>query len=547
MAKPTIYTQEMIEKYTKVGYWEPTTTSDYWEINARQYPDREALVDARVRLTWAQAKVWIDRLALGLLEMGFRRDQVLVIQLANCAELVLLRVACERAGLLCLPVLRTFRHTEMEHVLGYTEAAGVVIPWKYRGFDYYAMVQELKPNLAALKHIFVVGDDVPPGTVSLRRMLENPLEKKYPPDYLEGKKYSALEYSLIGLTTGTTGAPKFVESPICARICDKILFEALKAKSGDTVGALSPAAQGPNAAMYYFGPQAGLRAVLLDHWSVEEGLELIQKERITIPCVVPTQLAEIAAYPHLGKYDLSSVRTFYCTGAALPYAVSVDIEAKLGKPIAQTYGSVDFGPISMVFMDDPREVRLLTVGRPYYGNEIKLVDGSGQGVGQDQVGEIVVRGPTGASGFFKDPEATARTWTKDGWFRTGDLGKWDKQGYLTIAGREKDMIIRGGQNIYPQEVENLLLAHPGVADAAIVSIPDAIMGERACACLVPKPDQTIAFEEMVSFLKTKKIAAYKLPEKLVLLDSLPYVGGLKLDRKSLRASIIERLKAQGEI
>src|SRR3989304_5834806 len=151
MAKASLYTQEMIDKYTRAGYWKNITVSDIWERNARQYPHKEAIVDSRNRLTWAQAKIWIDRLALGLLELGLKRDDVVVIQLPPCVEAILLRLACERAGLLYLPVLRTLRHTEMAHVLGFTEARAIVMPWKYRDFDHLDMVKELKPNLPHLK------------------------------------------------------------------------------------------------------------------------------------------------------------------------------------------------------------------------------------------------------------------------------------------------------------------------------------------------------------------------------------------------------------
>ncbi len=187
------------------------------------------------------------------------------------------------------------------------------------------------------------------------------------------------------------------------------------------------------------------------------------------------------------------------------------------------------------------------MGQPISGNEIKLVDAEGNEVDQGEIGEIMIRGPGSSSGYYKDPEATSQAWTKDGWYKTHDLGKWDERGNLVIMGRERDMIIRGGQNIYPAEVESLLLTHPKVHSAAIVSIPDPIMGERACACVVAKPGEDLSLEEMVSFLKTKRIAAYKLPEELVLLDSLPYLGGLKLDKKTVRASAIEKLRARGKL
>lgn len=549
MAKATLYTREMIEKYTREGWWEPMTLSDYWDRNARDYPHKEALVDSRVRLTWAQAKTWVDRLALGFLELGLKKDQTVVIQLPSSVELLALRIACERAGLLNLPVLRTFRHTEMEHVLKYTEAEAVVIPWKLRDFDYYAMVQELRPNLPRLKYVFVVGDEVPPGAISIKEMLAKPLEKKYPADYLASRQMPFLEFSFIGLTTGTTGVPKFVEIPVCSRVLSgRIVADFLKLTPNDTLAALTGAAMGPNVPPYWGGPRAVARVVLMEHWSAEEGLKLIEREKVTIPCVVPAMLAELNAFPDLHKYDLSSVRAIWSTGAMLAYHMALEIEGKLKAPILNDYGAVDFGGFCGSGVDELQNVRLLTVGHPQPGNEIKLVDASGREVPQGGIGEIIARGPQSTSGYYKDPETTARTWSPDGWYRTGDLGKFDERGCLSIAGREKDMIIRGGQNIYPLEVENFLLTHPKIANVAIVGVPDPIMGEKACVCVVAKPGQQVNMEEIVSFLRSKRIAAYKLPEKLMLLDALPYVGGgLKLDRKTLQANVVQQLKARGEI
>ncbi|MFQ5826608.1 MAG: AMP-binding protein, partial [Dehalococcoidia bacterium] len=206
---------------------------------------------------------------------------------------------------------------------------------------------------------------------------------------------------------------------------------------------------------------------------------------------------------------------------------------------------VDASGVTRTTLDDPPEVRRLSAGRPYPGNEVKLVDGSGREVPRGEVGEIMARGPTMDFAYFRDPEATWQTWTRDGWHKLGDLGKMDERGYLSIVGRQSDMIIRGGQNIYPVEIENLLHTHPRVSAAAVVRMPDRIMGERACAYVVPKPGEKLTFEEMVSFLREQRIATYKLPERLETLERLPLAGGQKVDKKVLEQDIAEKLKAEG--
>lgn len=215
MAKPTRYTPEMFREYTSKGFWTSTTFAELWDRNAREYPNKEAVADSRTRLTWAQAKQWIDRMTLGFWELGFQRDDVIAIQLPNCVELCLLRVACEKAGIICMPLLRTLRHREVEQILSQVKAAGVIIPSEFRDFDYVQMVKEIRPNLPKLKHVFIVGDTITEGTIPFIDIVQQPLEKKYPSDFVAGQGHAATEFTLVFHTTGTTGFPKFVEYPIC--------------------------------------------------------------------------------------------------------------------------------------------------------------------------------------------------------------------------------------------------------------------------------------------------------------------------------------------
>lgn len=542
MAKPSLFTPEMIKKYTTEGFWKSVTFSDFWEKNAREHPDKVAISDSRTRLTWKEAVQLINRIALSFVGLGLEKDQVVVMQLPSCVELVLLHRACEKAGLLRLQAAYNLRQKEMAYILSHTEARVVVIPGVYRNFDYYEMMQELKTELPSLKHIVVWGEEIPPGGLSFREMLSIPLEKRYPEDYLKDRKIPATDFSLIGLTTGTTGLPKMVEIPACSLIASSNLIDILHLTGHDVLAVVTGAVLGPNVAAYNMAPQVAARVVILEHWTVEEGLKLFEKERVTVPCLVPTQLIEILSYPDLHKYDLGSIRVIKLTGAPLPYHVAVEAEKRLNCRIQNGYGTVDFGCISDTHIDDPDEVRHLTVGRPPPGNEIKIVDSSGNGAGAEEVGEILTRGPCGFSGYYKDPETTAKCRTRDGWYKTGDLGKIDRRGFLSIVGRAKEMIIRGGQNIYPIEIENILLTHPKVLAVGIVGIPDPFMGERCCACVVSKSGESFTFEEMIQFLKGEKIAAYKLPEKFIIFDSLPFVAGLKLDRKMLREEAMKRLK-----
>ena len=549
MAKGTRYTAQLIAEYTQKGYWESKTLSEWWDLNAIHYPRKEAVVDSKTRLTWEEAKRWIDRIALCFLEQGIERDDLVVLQMPNSVELCLTRVACEKAGVRCLPLLSTLREQDMEHILKHSGAKALVIPDESRGYDYIRMVETIRPQLPELKKVFVVGKKVPQWAVSLSEVIQQRLEDKYPEDYLERVRYKPTEVSLINSTTGTTGLPKFVEYIACARlIFGKGIIDALHLDNDDIIAALSPAQTGPNIAVYFAAPMVAAKVVFLERFEAEGALKLLEKERVTIACVVPAQIALMLRHPNFDRYDLSSVRACWCTGAVLPYHNGKEFEARTGVKVVNHYGAVDFGGVVATGVNDLLDTRLLTVGKPRGWTEIKIVDEAGQEVVKGEVGEVWGRGPGCSSGFYNDLEATWQSWTNDGWFKTGDLGKFDEQSNLVIVGRKKDIIIRGGWNISPKEIEDILITHPKVRDVAIVGMPDPVMGEKLCAYIVPKPVQEIVLEEVVSFLEKRGTQPYKLPERLEILDKLPMVAdGQKVDKKLLRQNISEKLKAEGII
>ncbi len=543
MAKASRYTPALIDDYVKQGYWDATTLSDLWARNAERYPDAEAVVDVRNRLTWSQADEWIDRLAVGLMERGFKKDDMLASQLPNCIELCLLRVACERAGVMFLPAMPNLRKNEMEYMLGRSEAKGIVIPLESRKINYFEMVQEMRPTLPHLAQIFVVGDNVPPGAISLDAICSRPPTGRCPPGYPKETTCPPTEIFLLLHTTGSTGLPKLVEYPICCRICsNKDQITVFGLTRNDTTAIMGPALAGPNNVPNFTAPDVGARIVILDYFSPEGAMALIAREKITFISVVPAQLMMMLEHPERRKYDLSSVRYWYSVGAPLPYNVGAEIEEKMGGKVIIGYGLTDWGGMTLTPPELPREVRLAPSGKAIWGTDVKIVDDDGREVPQGETGEVWGSGPCCSSGYFKDPEATRQAWTEDGWFKTGDLGRIDEKGYMAIVGRKKDMIIRGGSNIYPIEIENLLITHPKVLDVAIVKMPDAVLGEKACAYVVPRAGQDFTFEEMISFLKAKEIALYKLPERLELVNAMPMAGGgQKVDKKVLEKDIAAKL------
>ncbi len=543
MARPARLTDELIGDYLRRGVWQPFTLSDHWERNAKGNPNGVAVSDGVRALSWQEAKLWTDRLALALVQLGLKRNDLLAIQLPNSVELPLIRVACEKAGILSLPLPRTLRQAEMGHCLGFTEAAAVVLPWVFRDFDYFGMIGELRERLPRLRHILIAGDKAPAGALSLDELVCRRWDEKTDPTVLESRRYKAAEVSLINSTTGSTGPPKFAEYTAAARLLyGRSYVDVLGLTEHDVLAALSPAAGGPNIPVYFAAPQVGAEIVLLSHFEPEAAFDLIQRERVTVACVVPALLAMMVRCDSNDRYDLSSIRYWVSVSAPLSSNLAREAEEKLGGIVLNTYGAVDWGGVVFTAPEDPPEVRYFTVGRPRVDTEVRLVDEAGRIAAKGETGELQGRGPSCLSGYYRNPEASAHAWTSDGWLPLGDLGQWDEKGNLILVGRKDELIIRGGQNIQPAEIEDHLVAHPKVKQAAIVGMPDPVMGQKVCAYIVPETADGLKLEEIVSFLRSRQLAPYKLPERLELVDKFPMVSDTKINKRILAAEIAEKLE-----
>ncbi len=549
--QPVRYSQEEVDEFRARGYWTDQVFTDFWEKNAREYPDKEALVDSKGgRLTWAQAKQQMDRLALTFAEMGIPKDARVAIQLPNCVEGFIARAACEKAGIISMTLMHTLRHKELEEILGLIEATTVVIPSTYRNFDYYAMYKEVQESLPLLKNLIVIGQDVPEGAISFDKIVSSSIEEKYPADYLASRRLDPTHVGFLTTTTGTTGVPKVVEQTLAARLWStKTHCKNWQLGPDDVVCAVAPWAGSPGGTPTYFcAPQVASKIVLLYEYTAKDALEFFVKEKVTIPCAVPAQLAQMMQEA-VENYDLSSIRATRCSGGYLNPTLAEEVERRFHGPILSTYGSQDTGSVSGNSLNDPAEKRRSSVGRPLPGNEIKIADDDGKSLPQGEVGQLYFRGPQNSSGYYRDPEKTfSEAYDSEGWASPGDLAKIDDDGFIIIAGRKKDIIIRGGQNIYPGEIENALMAHTKVSNVAIVAMPDKIMGEKACAFVIPNQnEELLTFAEMVDYLKSKKLAPYKLPERLEIVDAFPLASDSKINKKALREIIADKMQLEGKI
>ena len=535
------------------------TAADFCDRNAREFGASEALVDRRRRLTWSQVKQLSDRLALRLMQLGLQRDAKILAQLPNCAELFLTRLACEKAGIRLVTVTPTFRLAELTPIIRFTRPEAAIIPQVHRKVNYLDLLQAARTE--DLRFVVVIGDDVPPGTLSFEELLSRAPGAE-DSKRLQDRRYTFLDVCQIATTSGSTGIPKCVEVPLYTRLLTGwIHLKRFGVSAEDRLGAATSIVTGTADALVYNGGCAvGAAIVLMDHFAPDKCLSLLAAERVSVIPLVPTMMARILALLEprsptgapVGRnpeqeppakagdrvegspYDLHALRIVVNHGSSLPRVQGEEIEKKLGCRIVQAYGSVDCGGISATHWDDSQEVRLGTLGQPLDGNEIRIIDSDNREVPPGEVGKLLVHGLHSDARFLNNPELDAVR-RVNGYFDLQELGKRDKDGNIVLMGREHDLIIRGGQNIFPADVEAVLSQHPKIVEVAVVGIPDAEMGERVWAFVVCGEGKPVDLIEIKSFLETKGLARFKWPERMEIVTSLPRVAsGYKIDKKKLR-------------
>ncbi|MGQ0662896.1 MAG: AMP-binding protein [Pseudomonadota bacterium] len=534
---------ERMREFERAGYWVQTTSNEELDRVAASTPDKIAVIDGRCRLTYAELHRRAQRLAAHFVKLGLTADDVIAIQLPNWSEFVVAINAAMMAGVPFCQYHSDFRAREVEFILGFTRASAVIAPSGFRRFDYPAMIRELRPRLPALKHVMFVGDAVPEDAFDLRGFLDHDAPLAVPEAELRRRRPHGNDLVRAAFTSGTTGDPKAVlhlhNTTNCA---GRFLNEGQAITSNSVFLIFLPVGLNWGLFNVLQAIFAGCTVVLLDIFRAERALELIQKEKVTHFCCAPAHLVSLLHAPDFGKYDLRSLQVMMTGGASCPIEVIREIRARIPGHLLEMYGMLECGSQAHTRLSEHPESVCGLVGRSLPAMRNKVVDDNGVECPPGTVGEILTYGPSVTIGYYNNPDVNRRSFTKDGWFRTGDLGVFDEKGYLRIAGRKKEMIIRGGANIYPREIEEVLYQHPKVMDAAVVGLPDPRLGERTCACIVPKAGQTITFDEINDFLRPR-IATYKLPEFLELMSELPRTPTGKIQKGPLRDIVIGRRAA----
>jgi acyl-CoA synthetase (AMP-forming)/AMP-acid ligase II len=533
-----------IAEFTRDGYWLDTTSNDALEAWAHMAPNRLAIADGRVRLGFAEYYRRAERLAGYLVGLGLGADDVVAIQLPNWSEFAVALNAAMLAGIPFCQFHSDFRASEVEFILGFTEASALILPHHFRRFDYLGMLAGLRPKLPHLNHVILVGDEVPEPYFDLRAFLDSPEAPPFNRDALRRRRPKANDLCRAAFTSGTTGDPKAVlhlhNTSNCAA---RFVNEAHGIGPDSVLLAFLPVGLNWGLLNVLQGIFAGCPVIFQEVFDAEQALQLIERERMTHFCCTPAHLASLLGVSDLGRFDLSSLQMITTGGGSCPIGIIRAVHERLPGHLLEFYGMLECGFQSHTTVEDDPETVCGLVGRPLPQMGIRIIDDDGQDCARGMPGEILTYGPSVTIGYHNNPEANANSFSPDGWFATGDIGVLDANGYLKIVDRKKELIIRGGANIYPREIEEVLYQHPKVREAAAIGIPDPRLGERVCAAIVLKPGATLSFAELTAFLKDR-IATYKLPEFLELLDALPRTPTGEAQKGPLRDIVLERMRAR---
>ncbi|MFJ9815737.1 AMP-binding protein [Streptomyces sp. NPDC101151] len=500
------------------------------------WPDREALVDVPSGRRWTYSRFGadVDRLACALLGSGVAKGDRVGIWAVNCAEWVLVQYATARIGAIMVNINPAYRTHEVEYVLRQAGISLLFASLSHRTSDYRAMVEQVRGNCPQLREVVYIGDP------SWETLLGRGTPDLHEDRRVRGSELSCDDPINIQYTSGTTGFPKgatlshhnilnngyFVGESIAYdeqdRICIPVPFYHC---FGMVMGNLAATSHG--ACMVIPAPSFDPKATL----------EAVQQERCTSLYGVPTMFIAELNLPDFAGYDLTSLRTGIMAGSPCPVEVMKRVVAEMHmEEVSICYGMTETSPVSLqTRIEDDLEHRTGTVGRVLPHIEVKIVDpADGTTRARGLPGELCTRGYSVMLGYWNEPEKTAEAIDPGRWMHTGDLAVMREDGYVEIVGRIKDMIIRGGENIYPREIEEFLYAHPGIRDVQVVGVPHEKYGEEVLACVIPQDTaDPLTLEDLRAFCQGR-LAHYKIPSRLQILDSFPMTVSGKVRKVELR-------------
>ncbi|HEV3087811.1 MAG TPA: AMP-binding protein [Candidatus Elarobacter sp.] len=524
------------------------TIGDNLDRIARRFPSNDAVVSVHQnrRLTYAEFAAETDRLAKAFVAAGVAHGERVGIWSPNSLEWVLAQYGTAKVGAILVNVNPAYRLSELEYALRQSGVSTLIVLDKYKTSEYLAMVREVRASLPALREVVIAGESVPgAGEIGWDEYVERGGRCD---DATLGERKARCQFDEpinIQYTSGTTGFPKgatlshhnilnngFFIGEGCRyterdRVCIPVPFYHC---FGMVLGNLACTTHGAT--------------IVIPNWTFDQQLtlEAVVKEKCTSLYGVPTMFIAELALANFKEFDLSTLRTGIMAGSPCPVEVMKRVQSEMHMPeVTICYGMTETSPVSTQTMtDDPLEKRTATVGRVHPHIEVKIVDAEGKIVGRDTPGELCTRGYSVMLGYWENPEATATAIDAARYMHTGDIATMDDDGYVNISGRIKDMVIRGGENVYPREIEEFLYTHPAVKDVQVIGVPDERYGEELCAWVVLNEGASASEQEIKDYCKGQ-IAHYKIPRYVMFVEGWPMTVSGKVQKYKMREESIAKL------
>ncbi len=531
--------QDVAADYRARGFWTGQTFGDLLTERAAKHPDREAVAGGQERWSYAELEHRASSLAAGLSAIGVRCGDRVVVQLPNEPVFVEVLFACFRLGAVPVLALPAHRFTELRHFATQAEAVAVITTGVRGRFDHAELAETVRAGVSSVRDVVVAGTPLP-GQRALDD-LRLALPRLSTSASADGPQ--AHDLALLQLSGGTTGPSKLIP-----RTHDDYLYSARASAQicgqDESSRYLAVLPAGHNFTLSSAGIlgtlATGGAVVMCPSPDPQTAVGLLESERITVTGIVPPLvIAWLDALPALGR-DLSSLELLQVGGAKLDEAVARRIEPAFGCRLQQVFGMAE-GLVNFTRLDDPDDLVVQTQGRPLSpADEIRVVDEHDLDVQPGEAGALLTRGPYTIRGYFRAAEHNADVFTADGFYRTGDLVRQLPSGHLVVVGREKEQINRGGEKIAPAEIEGHLIAHPSVRDACVVGLPDALLGERTCAVVVPR-GAAPSPADLRKFVRERGVAAFKVPDRFTFVTAFPTTGVGKVSRRELRNQLATQL------
>jgi acyl-CoA synthetase len=520
-------------EYRRRGWWGRETLADHVARHAAGRGPEPAYITADARLTWSDYDTCSDRLGSALLALGMSRGERVAIQLPDSAAVHVALLACEKAGLVAVGIGARAGERELRHIVAKTGASVLISHDEHRGTSMRAVAAAL-PGIR--HHVAVPRFEHDPGASLVLDGVAADLAAA-DPRALAAARFGPDDFWMVNSTSGTTGMPKCVmHAQNRWWYFHQIAAEVGALSADDVIMSVVPAPFGFGQWTSHFTPTyLGVPTVVTERFSPALTLELLERERVTVLCAVSTQFRMLLAEPAIEQRDLSALRLMFTGGETIPYDPARRFEQVTGAVILNFYGSNESGFATATSVRDPQDKRLRTSGRAQPGTELRLYEGAEDVTGRGR-GQPGSRGPAVCLGYLDDPQANDELFTADGFVLHADVAEVDGEGYLSVVGRKTDLIIRGGKNISAREVEDEVAAHPRVALAAAVPVPDPVFGERVCVYVELRDRGQLTLEDLTEFLLARGVSKEILPERLIVLAELPRSSGDKVAKAELRRS-----------